>query len=157
MALCGACLAAVGAIAIPAWADSTSPVQRLYSVEETEAQSRAQRDALKQAEAALAKEIGGLREQSVSAAEGMRRNEAALTMLEGHLQSLAADAARKTEELKRDEARRGGVLMALVALARNPPAALALASPDPVTAERSALVLGDDGAAARSRGPALEQ
>jgi len=142
IALLGASLAA-GATAIPAHADGTSPVQQLYTVEQTEAQSRAQRETLEKAALTLSVEIDGLRAQSVSTVDAMRHHEAALSMLEGQLQSLGAEAAAKAAELKRDEARRGGLLMALVALAHNPPVALALASPDPVTAERSALVLGD--------------
>lgn len=138
--LIGACLAA-GTAAIPARADS--PVQQLYTVEQTEAQSRAQRETLEKAALTLSVEIDGLRAQSVSTADAMRHHEAALSMLEGQLQSLGAEAAAKAAELKKDEARRGGLLMALVALSRNPPVALALASPDPVAAERSALVLGD--------------
>lgn len=139
--LLGAGFVAAGAIAIPGHADS--PVQKLYTVEQSTAQSRAERDALARTAAALASEIEGLRQQSVSAAEAMQRHEAALSTLEGQVKSLTAEAARKTAELKQDEAQRGGLLMALIALAHNPPEALALASPDPVIAERSALVLGN--------------
>ncbi len=138
-----ACFAA-GAVTIPARADSTSPVQQLYAVEQTEAQSRAQRETLEKVVLTLSVEIDGLRVQSVSAADAMRHHEMALSMLEGQLQSLGAEAAAKAAELKRDETRRGALLMALVALTRNPPVALALVSPDPVTAGRSALVLGDE-------------
>ena len=133
---------AAGFAAIPAHGGD-NPTQRLYVVEQNAAQSRAERNALAQTAAALATELEGLRRDSVSAAEAMQRHEAALTMLETKLKSLGEEAAKKTAELKQDEADRGGLLMALVALARNPPEALALASPDPVVAERSALLLGN--------------
>jgi murein hydrolase activator len=141
--LFGACLAAPGAAAFAAADSVDSPTQRLHAVEQSAAESRAQRDNLAQAAAALAAEIEGLQQQSVSVADAMQRHEAALTMLEAQLISLAADAAAKTAALNREQTQRDGLLMALVALARHPPETLALASPDPVAAERSALVLGD--------------
>lgn len=139
--LLGASLAATGAAAVAAGADS--PVQRLQAVEQNAAESRAQRDNLAQTAAALAAEIGGLQQQSVSVADAMQRHEAALTMLEAQLKSLAAEAAGKTAALNREEMQRNGLLMALVALAHHPPETLALTAPDPVAAERSALVLGN--------------
>jgi murein hydrolase activator len=138
--LLGAGLATTGAAAVAAGADS--PVQRLEAVEQNAAESRAQRDNLAQTAAALAAEIEGLRQQSVSVADAMQRHEAALTMLEAQLKSLAAEAAAKTAALNREEMKRNGLLMALVALAHHPPETLALTAPDPVAAERSALVLG---------------
>lgn len=139
--LLAAGLMAVGAIAIPAHADD--PVDKLYTVEQSAAQSRAERDALAKTAASLAAEIEGLRWQSVSAAEALQHHEAALSMLEAQLKTLGDEANSKAAELRQDESERGGLLMALVKLARNPPEALALASPDPVTAERSALLLGN--------------
>jgi septal ring factor EnvC (AmiA/AmiB activator) len=139
--LFGASLMAASAVSLAARADN--PAAKLYTIEQNAAQSRAERNALALTAAALAGEIDGLRRQSVSAAEAMQTHEAALSMLESQLQSLNAEAAQKAAELQRDEAARGGLLMALVALARNPPEALALTSPDPVIAERSALVLGN--------------
>jgi len=134
--------ATLGTLASPSRA-AESPTQRLYVIEQDAAQGRAERNALAQTAAALAAEVEGLRRESVTAAEAMQRHEAALTTLEAQLKTLGDEAAKKSAELKQDEADRGGLLMALVALARNPPEALALASPDPVVAERSALVLGN--------------
>jgi murein hydrolase activator len=136
----GATLAATGATAV---ADSgDGPVQRLQAIEQSAAESRTQRDSLAQAAAALAAEIEGLQQQSVSVADAMRRHEAALTMLETQLKSLAAEAAQKNAALNQEDRERNGLLMALVALARDPPEALAFASPDPIAAERRVLVLG---------------
>jgi len=144
-----ACLLLAGAMPIfSAWADDANhrvndPVNdQLSTIEQTESRSRAERDTLAKTAAALATEIEGLRRQSITAAEAMQRHEAALTMLEGQLSALSLEENRKAAELKQEEQERGGLLMALVELARNPPEALALASPDPVTAERSALLLG---------------
>ncbi|HEY5209064.1 MAG TPA: peptidoglycan DD-metalloendopeptidase family protein, partial [Stellaceae bacterium] len=123
-------------------ATESNPADQLHAIEQTEAQSRAERDTLAHTAQALATEIDGLRQQSVSVAEAMQRHEAALSMLEAQLKSLAADETRKAAELRREELSRGGLLMALVQLARNPPEALALASPDPVVAERGALLMG---------------
>jgi septal ring factor EnvC (AmiA/AmiB activator) len=100
------------------------------------------RDKLAMTAAALSMEIQGLRRQSISAAEAMQRHESALTMLEAQLKLFAAEEKTKAAELRREEAKRAGLLMALVRLARNPPEALALATPDPVIAERAALLLG---------------
>jgi murein hydrolase activator len=83
-----------------------------------------------------------LRQQSITAAEAMQRHESALTMLDAQLKLFAAEERVKAAELQRDETKRAGLLMALVRLARNPPEALALATPDPVVAERAALLLG---------------
>jgi septal ring factor EnvC (AmiA/AmiB activator) len=137
--LCAALIAAAPFAATAA----DNPTEPPRTGQQTEAQqSRVQSDKLAMTAAALAAEIQGLRGQSISAAEAMQRHESALTMLETQLKSFAAEEQVKAAELRREEAKRAGLLMALVRLARNPADALALATPDPVVAERGALLLG---------------
>jgi septal ring factor EnvC (AmiA/AmiB activator) len=137
----GTALIAAGLLAAPAFADNPAATPATRQPVAQSGMEGAGPDNLAQTAAALTSEIDGLRQQSVSVAEAMRRHEAALSLIESQLQSLSTAAAQKAAALRQDESRRGGLLMALVSLARSPPAALALAAPDPVSAERSALVL----------------
>ena len=123
-------------------ARAETPGEKLQSVQQNAEQSRAERERFLKEADALGAEIDGLRRDSVSAAETAQQHEAALSALEDRLRSLNAERAAHTAELKQREAQRTGLLMSLVRLARNPPEALALASPDPAAAERSALLLG---------------
>jgi septal ring factor EnvC (AmiA/AmiB activator) len=140
-ALLCTCLIAAGAA--PLWAFAAdNPDAALHPAPQNAAPNRVERDTLAMTAAALTAEIQGLRRQSISAAEAMQRHESALTMLETQLKLLGVEEERKNAALRREEGRRAGLLMALVRLARNPPEALALATPDPVVAERAALLLG---------------
>ncbi|HEX4112795.1 MAG TPA: peptidoglycan DD-metalloendopeptidase family protein [Stellaceae bacterium] len=119
-----------------------NPTEPPRAAPPSEAPSRVQRDKLAMTAAALSAEIQGLRQQSISAAEATQRHESALTMLDAQLKLFAAAEKAKAVELRHEEGQRAGLLMALVRLARNPPEALALATPDPVAAERGALLMG---------------
>jgi septal ring factor EnvC (AmiA/AmiB activator) len=137
----GAALVAASLFAAPAFADNPRATPATRQPVAQSGDEGAGADNLARTAEALTNEIGGLRQKSVSVAEAMQRHEAALSLIESQLQSLNTAAEQKAAALRRDESRRGGLLMALVSLAHSPPAALALASPDPVSAERSALVL----------------
>ncbi len=119
-----------------------SPADQLQSVEKAAEESRQQKEKAAKEADALATDIATLRRDSVAAAETAQNHEAALTALEDQIKALNQDEKRKTDELHRRQAARMGLLMALTRLARNPPEALALASPNPIDAERSAMLLG---------------
>ncbi|MGH6990365.1 MAG: murein hydrolase activator EnvC family protein, partial [Stellaceae bacterium] len=69
-------------------------------------------------------------------------HEEALSLLESRLASLATDETRIEADLKLHVKDRRALLMALVALARHRPNALAFTAHDPVALDRSALVIG---------------
>jgi murein hydrolase activator len=129
------------AVAAPAVA-ADNPQDKLRVILKNQEQSREERDSLAKEAESLGADIDQLRRDSIAAAQIAQEHEAALSTLETQLESLGADEARKTEELHARQKQQAGLLMALVQLARNPPEALALSSPDPVAAERSAMLMG---------------
>jgi len=128
-------------LCIPAHAADT-PEQRLKSVEKELDETRTREAQFAREAEALAAEIAGLRNDSVTTAKAAQEHEAALSALEERLALLGADEGRKSDELNRHRTQQMRLLMALERLARNPPEGLALGPGDPVDALRSALLLG---------------
>jgi septal ring factor EnvC (AmiA/AmiB activator) len=122
-------------------ADET-PEQQLKSVQQQLEESRAKQAEYAHEAEALAREIAGLRADSITAAKAAQEHESALSSLEDQLAGLAADEARKSAELTRHRAQQQQLLMALERLARNPPEGMALGPGEPVDAVRSALLMG---------------
>ena len=121
----------------------------LSDVERKLEQARSERDRLKQASDALARDLRAIRREMVSAAAGVRGREAEMTRTEARLEEISRLERERLASLKLDEGELAHVLAALARMSRNPPGAMLLQPISPTNAVRAAILL-------RASVPAIE-
>ena len=138
------------ASARPLTAADPAPQQKLDTLRRELAKEADRQAGLDRRARDIAVEIERLRRQSILAAAGTQKREAALTGLESDLARLNATAAAKENELRARENELSVTLGALERLARHPPVALVAVPRAPVEIARSMALL-------RSMVPTLEE
>jgi len=115
--------------------------ERLETIERDLEQTRARQDALRDREAALAKEVKQLRRNLVAAAQAALEREAIVNILEEQLRDLRIEADDRAAalDIRREELE--GTLSALYGLSRNPPQAFFLYPGTPLESVRSMILL----------------
>jgi murein hydrolase activator len=127
-------------ICVAARADDT-PQSKLEAVQKQLEDARKQQQELSQQAVSISAELARLRAQAVGAAQAAQAHEEALTRLESQLASLGQEQKDKTAELERRKSEQTKLATALLRLARNPPAGLALAEGAPVDVLRGGILL----------------
>jgi murein hydrolase activator len=125
---------------VPARADDSNQT-KLEAVQKALEQSRRQHQEMSRQAAKLAADMAQLRAQEVAAAQSAQAHEAALTRLDAQLASLATQQQAAEAELRRRRREETQLVTALLHLARNPPAGVALTNGAPVDALRAGILL----------------
>ena len=123
-------------------AAAQTPQKKLKSVEQQLEQTRQRQSELDKQSQSIGAELDALRGQEIGAAAAAQAHETALTRLEAQLAGLNAAERSKSAELDRNRVGESRLLLALVRLAREPPAALALGPSPPVDTLRGGILIG---------------
>lgn len=116
-------------------------MQQLQQLERALEEGRARQQELARQAQRLASELGSVRAQLVAAANAVQQQEQRVTELRGHLQSLRAEEAAKSQLLEREQEDLAAVLASLARLSRQPPVTMVTGPNAALDLARSSILL----------------